>query len=223
GYYYISAQQPTVSASEVYQIKATPDKASVSVTIEVKNASAEIAQSTAQEINKAFVSDLRAKGVDENSVKTISVNVAPNWVYDMRGSRQEGYVSTISLSVEISDFKQVGKVVDSAVQAGAYVYGINFELSQAKQNEYKTQALSAAGKDAMAKAEATASGLGKKLGGLVSVENQEFNYYPYPMYARAGTSMAEDNSAAQKVAMNVNPSDIDVSASINVVYRTALF
>ena len=49
-------------------------------------------------------------------------------------------------------FSEVAKIVDSVVVQGALINTIQFELSQDKQNEYKSQVLSEASADAKTKA-----------------------------------------------------------------------
>ena len=122
--------------------------------------------------------------------------------------------------IKTNSFDKVAGVVDAGVNAGAIVSGINFELSQAKQNEYKAQALQDASADGKKKAEATAAGLGKSIGRLVSISSQQFNYVPYPLYA--GATM-EDNVRAKSAAVNIVPSDLDITASVQVVYKIGWF
>ena len=94
--------------------------------------------------------------------------------------------------------------------------GINFELSPQKQSEYKTQALEQASADAKSKASATAAGLGKKLGRLVSVESQDFNYGPVVYYAKAESSSGAAD--AREAALQINPTDLNVYANVGVTY-----
>jgi uncharacterized protein YggE len=71
--------------------------------------------------------------------------------------------------VTTEDFSNVGNVIDAAVDAGALVSYINFELSVERSNEYKMLVMTNASLDAKQKAEAIASGLGKTVGRLVSI------------------------------------------------------
>jgi uncharacterized protein YggE len=85
--------------------------------------------------------------------------------------------------------------------------------------------LTDAGADAKIKAEATAAGLGKKIGRLISVQSQEFNY-PGPLYAyekAMDSSVGAANAEAQRVSSSLSPSDIEVSATLTVQYKLSKF
>jgi uncharacterized protein YggE len=102
---------------------------------------------------------------------------------------------------------------------------INFELSDEKQNEYKKEALKKASSDARDKAEAIALGQGKKIGRLVSLENQEF-FYPGPVVyyegATAVASGADAGESAKRAALNISPQEIEITASIKAQYKISL-
>ena len=160
-------------------------------------------------------------GIDKDDIKTVNFNRYPE--YDFKNGRNEqiGYIARQDIIVETKDFDVVASVVDVSIEAGTLVSYINFELSDEKQSEYKTQALEEAGKDARKKAEATASGLDKKLGRLVSVQSEEFNYIPYRYFE----ATAEGSSATQAkdAAINLAPRDLDVTATIRVEYKLRSF
>jgi uncharacterized protein YggE len=111
-------------------------------------------------------------------------------------------------------------VIDAGVDSGALLSYINFELSSAKQSEYKIAALKEAGVDAKAKAGAIAEGLGKNLGSLVSVSSSDFSYNPWNVYsARADLSAGMVAEEAKLSTTNIVPGSQEVSAVINVVYK----
>lgn len=237
GMYFFSSDKPTVSAQGVSSIDVTPDLVSVYVTIETKDAKAEIAQNLNTVAKDKFIENLKKIGLYEQEalmysayqdfdVQLVSFSINPN--YDWRTGRQEGFVARQEVLVKVKevDVVYVPAIVDAAVDAGASVSYVSFELSPQKQSEYKIQALKEAGEDARKKADATASGLGKKLGSLVSVNSEEFSYQPYPYYAKAedspaGTAGAEAREAVASIA--VAPRDLQVSATVNVVYKLTGF
>jgi len=63
--------------------------------------------------------------------------------------------------------------------------------------------------------------LGKNIGKLLSIEGEEFNYGPIIYYRAdsAGGSIAE----AKQAAVNLVPSDLEVSASVKVEYKLRSF
>lgn len=221
GLIYMSASSATVSAQGTSVLKATPDKVSVNVVIEAKDKTAHGAKDKHDKILDDLTLQLLKIGINKDDIKTANFNIYPEYNWQNGKNEQIGYIARQDIVVEIKDFDIVASVVDAAVNSGALVSSINFELSEKKQSEYKTQALEEAGKDARKKAEATAAGLDKKLGSLVSVQSEDFNYIPYRYFE----ATAEGGSATQAkdAAVNLAPRDLDVTATIRVEYKLRNF
>ena len=222
GVYYFFTSGAEISANGSSVIKAQPDLMSVSITIESRNPNAQTAQDKVSEISTKLLNELSNLGFETKDIELANYNVYPE--YDWNNGKQDlkGYVANQQLTIRLKDFERVSAVIDTASSSGALVSGINYELSSAKQNEYKAQALNEASEDARVKATSIASGFGKKLGRLVSVQSQDFNYYPYPLYARADTALGS-NAEAQKAVVGVSPSELDVSASVSATFRMMRF
>jgi uncharacterized protein YggE len=106
------------------------------------------------------------------------------------------------------------------VNNGGIVEGINFELSNSKENEYKKLAIKQATLDARSKAEGIAEGLGLEVGDVVSVSTSNFGYNPWPIYDRMVMSSA--GAAEAKAAVTtIQPGEQTVSASVSVTYKLA--
>ena len=223
---FTSSTGATVSATGSAQIEAQPDKVSVNLYIEKRAPTAQEAKDLHDEALDDLVVNLIRAGIDKDDIKMQNFNVYPEYDWSSGQSKQKGFIARQDIIVELEDFDLVTAVVDEAINAGGLVSYINFELSEEKQDDYKVQALEEAGKDARRKAEATAAGLGKKLGSLVSVQSEEFNYYPYNYFqgkAADGVSVAEAGAEARQAATNLNPQDIQVSATIRVEYKLRSF
>jgi hypothetical protein len=95
------------------------------------------------------------------------------------------------------------------------INNIEFYLSEDREAEYKNQALSAATKNAKEKAKTIASSLDARLGKIVSVSESNFYYAPY----RYSMEAAVDTDEAVAQVAKVTPMDVNVQASINVVYE----
>ena len=226
GYLLFSNTGAIVSAVGESVIDVQPDEVSVNLLIEARNESAQGAKEAHDELLNDLTMQLLLLGLNKEDIQTQGYNIYPEYVWDDGKQSQQGYVARHDIVVKTEDFDLVAEIVDAAVYAGSSVSYINFELSQGKENEYKAQALEQAGEDARIKAEATASGLGKKLGRLVSVQSQDFNYAPYRYYdmAVAESGGAGDAQAAlYKAVSNISPSDIEVRASIAVTYKLRRF
>ncbi|MGV8142635.1 MAG: SIMPL domain-containing protein [Candidatus Pacearchaeota archaeon] len=215
--YFLIGEGPTVSAQGISSLEVTPDIVSIYLTIEARDkTSASAAQSAHKILSDDLADALRSLGIAESEIKTSYYNVGPEYDWTQDGQKLKGYLVTQQVVVELKDFSRVVDVVDAAVNSGVLVSGINFELSPEKQSEYKTQALEQASADAKNKASATAAGLGKKLGKLVSVESQDFNYGPVVYYAKGDSfsGVAE----ARDAALQITPTDLNVYANVGVTY-----
>lgn len=221
--YFIYNSGPVVGAQGSASLKAMPDEVGVNINVETRNESAQNAQTMNREIGEKLLARLIGAGFNKDELKFVNYYINPD--YDWKTGKQKGYVVSQQLVVRTSNVEKVPSIVDVAVSAGALVSYINFELSEQKQGEYKIKALEEASKDAKNKAGAIAIGQGRKLGRLVKLENQEFNY-PGPIYAYqkgASEDMVVSNSEARKVASNLAPNEMEVSASVSASYKLSIF
>ncbi len=227
GAYLFSSTGAVVSARGESLIEVQPDRVSVNINIDVKNNTAQEAQETVKQISDKTVKNLVAAGILEEDIELAGYNIYSDYEYTPQGgSKQKGFRGSQQIIVKVSDFAKISDVVDSAINSGSLVSYINFDLSDSKQNEYKTKALTDAGKDAKKKAEATAAGIGKNIGRLVSIENTEFNYGgPWAYYEKSASldSVAGAGTEAREAAMNIKPRTTEVRASVSVVYRLSRF
>ncbi len=212
-----SVSGQTVSASGDYQKAVPPDQVVVYVLVQTKdNVSADTAKSENARISDNVMTALIKAGLEKKDIETESYSINPEYDWSSGSQKLIDYVASNTLKVTTKDFTNAGKIVDGAVNAGALINNINFELSNEKSNEYKVTALSEASKDAKVKAEAIAAGLGKTLGKLVSVSASDYNYQPYPIYARSDMASGAE---AVKVATDINPQNVNIQASATVVYE----
>jgi hypothetical protein len=221
GYLYYNTGA-VVSAQGSSSIKVQPDEVSVYLSIETRNLTAQGAKDMNSEISDNVLTELVKLGLERKDIQFSSYNIYPEYDWSSGQQKQKGYIASQQIVVKTSDFDKVGGIVDGAVNAGALVNSIYFELSDAKQSEYKKMALANASQDAKAKAEATAVGLGKSLGRLVSVQSQEFNYQPWVLYDHPEVAM-NIMTGEKRVDVNIQPQDKEVTASITVQYKLSLF
>ncbi len=219
----IGSSGAVVSAVGSSVINAEPDLVKVYLNLEGKADNASSAKDELDELYEdVFVALLRA-GVDSSDIKTESLNIYQNYDW-VNGKRiEKGFVASQGIVVETNDFDLTTRIVDGAIDSGAVVSWINFELSEDKQSDLKAEALEMAGKDARKKAEATAAGLNKKLGGIVSVESSDFNYGPIRYFDSAIAESGAGQASAKEAAINLVPKDVEVRADIKVQYKLRSF
>jgi len=207
-----SANQQTITSTGVSSISVTPDKASVYVRIESLKSTADSSKEDNSAKTNAIMAVLKKLEVD---IETSQFNIYPE--YDWNNYRKIiGYRTSNVLKISTVLFDDLGAIVDAVVGTNLDITidSINFELSPERESEYKKQALESAGKDAREKAEAIATGMNFRLGKLVSVSSSDFYYRPYPLFEKGASS--EDAQAV--VRTNIEPSDLDVTATIQATY-----
>lgn len=229
--YFIINSGPMVSADGTSVLKVKPDQVSVYINVDTFNTTAVLAQNANREISDKLLYELVRIGFDKNELNFVGFSVNPEYdynKYDYSQGKLKGYRVYQQLVVKTDDISKVPSIVDAAINSGALVSYINFELSEKKQSEYKIQALEEASRDARLKAEGIAAGQNRKLGKLVSLGNQDFNYGgPIALYEKASASgaadMAASNAQALRVATDLNPQDMEVTANIKATYKLRIF
>ncbi len=202
-------EEQTINVQGNSELTFDPDEAEVWAGISIVKDTAEEAQSEANKVINAIIDGLRYKGISEDDIETerlndieterLSLREERTWTKD-EGSKVIGWRASQTLKVKTTDLTKVGTIVDVAVNNGAnQINNINFGLSEEKEQEEKAEIL--------------AESLGAKLGKIKTVSESNFYYMPY-RYAMAETVGVE----AVKEAATVMPSDVKVTANVNIVY-----
>lgn len=212
----------TVSVNGQSEVKVIPDLVTINFDIQARGTTASKAKDSADEIFTKLTNSLKQLGIKEEKIKTTNLNVNPEYDW-VNGKRiDKGYLADHYIKIELSteDSDKISGIIDAGVDAGSLLSYINFELSQKLQNEKKSEAIKLATEDAKIKAEAMSSGLGKKLGNIVSVSDSNFNYSPWPVYrATVGADTAESGSLAKESVAQITPSEQIVYGNVAVVYK----
>ncbi len=206
-----------------------PDRAGVSVVVEVQEKTAGEAARKNAEIMNHVIEAIKAIGIREEQISTDYYTIYP--VYEPRSKGEAcitiyppspecfeqvlvGYkaVNSITVRVELDKAQDIGRVIDAAVSAGANrVYGVSFFISQERLDAAKASLLDKAAKDARSKAESVAKALNLNVVGVKSVDIID-GYYPGPIYySPVRVDMAEATTP-------IIPSEQSISASVQVVF-----
>ena len=206
-------QVQTVTTMGNSLIEAQPEKVVVYFEAKSTKSSAEAAKDAINLIVSEMTSSL-LDVVSSKDIETEQYTINEEYDYTNGGSIFKGYTARQMIKVSTEQFEKAGRIVDKGVEAGALVSYINFELTKETENELKAQALEQASADAKMKAEATAKGLNAKLGKLVSVQSNDFSYYPY----RYWDAFAGEKTVAEATT-NIQPNQLEITASVSVVYK----
>jgi uncharacterized protein YggE len=199
----------SVQATGTATIYVQPDQAQLTVSVTTPGPTATAAgQQNANltvAVTQAITSVLGASG----SIQTVSYSVDPRYSNGTatQPSTIVGYSATNTVQVTMTDLTLIGRIIDTANQAGATSVG---GLTLGLQNPAPSlqQALAAASKQALANAGAIASGLGGKTGPVISA--QQSSAYTPVVGVIAGASAA---------TTPVQTGPVSVSATVTVTVQ----
>jgi len=194
GMFYWNSLNPsnTISSSGYATIKTMPDIVSVYFNVQTYGTTSSEASDENSKIVEAMKNSLNEGGFSDEEIQTQGFSVYPEYDYSKSNPTITRYVAVHSLKVEMpaDERSNIGKVIDSGVNAGAGISYINFELSQERQNAYKAEAIKQATSD--------------------------FYYQPWQIFA---SSTGKDTVEAREAATSITPSEQEVSASVTAVFK----
>lgn len=157
-----------VSSVGFGEVAVEPTEAEVIITIrEVAREASSASKASSKKANE-IVTWLKSSGVKE--VKTVSVNLSPQFNYDAGKQTQVGFESVYSVLVSTS-LDRVGEIIDGALSKGANgISGLNFTASKDVLAKAKNQAIKAATENALVQIDAALSGAGKSRGEVSSIK-----------------------------------------------------
>ncbi|MGC9309242.1 MAG: SIMPL domain-containing protein [Candidatus Nanoarchaeia archaeon] len=206
----------TLTATGESEIDVEPELVHLNLVIETINDSAQEARDKNAELLDDLIISLIKLGYDREDIETEQFSVNPEYEWD-NGRELVGYKARHAISLKVDVGEDIGDAIDAGVDAGAYVNYINYELTKETENQYKAEAIKLATQDARNKAEAMADGLNAHLSGIYQVRNSNFYYHPWTVYSYTGM---EDNALeAKQATTSIQPSDRQISARIEVVYK----
>ena len=194
--------QGVASTSERYirvsgsgEVAVVPDIAYINIGVhseaEDVSSALEANNTQATELTEA----LKAEGIEEKDIQTANFNVYPQTRYDNMGQPVgTSYVVDNTVYVTVRDLANLGKMLDTAISAGANnIYGISFDI--ADKETVLAQARESAIKDAEAKAQSVAEVAGVTLGQILSIDVSTPTYnQPYFGYGMGGGASRVETS-----------------------------
>jgi len=210
-------QRNTISVSGQGKVSTQPDKAELYIRINAEGRTATAAKDSNSELSEKVINALKGEGVPKKDIETnyYYLNKKQEWDESQRKYVDVGYEVNHVLKVTTTELDNVGKLLDTAVNAGANgVDSVNFGLTDEKQKQVSGEALKIAAKEAEGKAESIASSVGVQLGKLVTVSESNFIYTPY-IYRDVMYSKAE----AAVPSTEILPRTLEITASVSLIYE----
>ena len=192
----------------------TPDVLRFTVGVGARAADVDAAVSSANASAAKVVASLAARRVAKRDTQTAVLQISPQ--YDRKGRVITGYVVREDLRVTVRDLKTAGATISAAVAAGgnaARLSGVVFALEE--DDALRTAARDEAYAEARAKAEQYARLSGRRLGDVVSIE-EDVRQTPSDPYLSASYDTAAARSA---VPIEAGSTEVRVTVQVRWALR----
>jgi uncharacterized protein len=191
-------------------IKVAPDQAWVRIGTESRSKVSKDAQQRNAEVMTAVQQKLTALGIAKDAIRTVGIDLQPEFDYNNGRQTLRGYVARNTIEVRVDDFAKVGDVLDAAVASGATnVHGLRFDVKN--RDAVEEQALQRAVAEGMAKAQTIAGAAKRTVDRILRIEEQFVGGGgPQPMPERAMMRMAADASTP------VEAGEIEIRAMVRL-------
>lgn len=205
----------SLSVNGIGQAYLTPDIAYIYIGVHTESDAASDAVSANSEKTAAVKNALLKAGVDEKDVSTTNFSIYPSQQYSPEGQVSGTiYMVDNTVYVTVRDLKNLGKLLDDVVAAGANsINSIQFDV--ADKTEAVKEARAKAVEDAKKQAQELADAAGVKLGEIQTISFYDNSPYPSPMMyggKGGGGGMAES-------AVPIAPGQLTISVSVSVSYE----
>lgn len=185
-----------------------PDTVTVRLGVETEDASAKKASEANAEKMQALVEGLKKAGLKETDLETAGYAI---YSTDPNGTGKTVFRVSNSLQIKSGDVAGAGKLIDTAVEAGAnQVHFVEFSV-QDRQAAYE-KASAAALEDAKRKAEFLAKSAGIQSGLKILSISQQDDAGGYRNYGY------DEMAAAKAADTGFMPGDVQIGASVSVVF-----
>ncbi len=199
-------ERSKISVTTTESVQVVPDIATITLGVNTQGATADEAQKQNNTTSAAVLEAIKAQGITDDNIQTSNISVYPDY------NDPTKYNVEVTYSVKVSPIENVGKVIDSAITAGANVtYSLYFDIVD-REGAYM-QALEKAMGSVADKAQQMAEAGGLTIDRVLLVQEGGSNYYP--MYDSAmKTAVAGEGVDAMSVA----PGQLEVSATVTATY-----
>ena len=208
-------QETTLSLRGEGRVDASPDKATLSLGVSVEADTAQDAmRQQARQMDGVFRA-LKAAGVDDKDMQTGQLNLNPRYDYSSRGDRPRvtGYQATNTITAVVRDLDDLGKVLDSVVEAGGNtINGVSFGLEDPTKEVREARKKAVA--DALEKANTYAEAAGYTVSRIITIDEHGTGGGPRPEMM-AMRAMSASDAAATPIAAG----EVTYTASVSVVFE----
>lgn len=203
-------------------VAATPDVATVSITVSALRPTSPAAFNQASDLSDALVRITRDGGVEARDIRTAGISLNPEYQFRDGERFLVGWRATQTFSIRIRDFARVGPLLEQAVQllgSEGTIQGISYSIEDT--NQLVTLARAAAFANARAAAEELARLAGMRLGDVTSIEETSATS-PTPVQAGASPTprppSPPQSSELLILPSQVQPGQLTVRVTLVIVF-----
>jgi uncharacterized protein YggE len=209
------ASPPLVVVSGEAVLRAAPDRAFVTLSVESSDKDPKAAQLRNATVMNAVQEKLRAAGIAKEAVRTLSYDLQLEYDFDKGKRTPRGYTARNTVEIRLDDVARVGEIIDLSVGAGANaVTGVRFDLKDRASLE--RDALRQAVAEAKLRAEAAAGGAGVTIESIERIE-ESGGTPPAPRPVAMAMRVAAPEGAAPETAISAG--ELEVRAQVQLSAR----
>src|SRR6266566_3095109 len=206
---------PQIAVTGRGEVKVTPDRATIQVSVQTRAVSAAAAASENATKQQSVLAALRTLGLQNDQLSTINYNVYPEQRYE-QGKEPVivAYNVTNTILVDVRKLNQVGPVIDAALSHGAnMITSLQFYASNTE--TARRSAIATAIEKARADAEAAARAAHGTLGTLLEINIGSYSPPPpRPMMMMMGRA-----AGVAQAETPINPGEETLSVEVSTRWR----
>ncbi len=210
--------QSTISVTGQGKVKTLPDEVFIDISVITERPTTQEAVDLNSQISKDVMDAVNKINAKNLKIQTITYELNPLYDYSKENQPPTIYAYQVINTIEArtTELEKISEIIAKATEKGASrITNIGFDLTEEAKMNAKNEALAQATADANNKALAIAKPLGLTIDKILYINESETSF-PGPLFAPTGFGKFE---TAQDVAPPVvMPQEIEVTASISVVY-----
>lgn len=208
----------TISVDGNGTVKVLPDEVVVDVSIVTEKPTTEEAVNENTSIFNKVKRSIEKINAANLKIETTNFNLSPLYDYSVQNIPPKIYAYQVTSTIEVrtTDLEKMGEIIASAIESGATnISSIGFDLTESLKQKAVNDALTAATNDAGAKAKTIADSMGLTIDRVYAI-NESGTSIPEPF--RASMKAAPEGIVGDVSAPEILPQEIEISASVGIVY-----
>lgn len=201
------AEERTIRVQGHGEVQVAADRARVMLGVHTVDPSVQTAVESNSGVVRSVLAALKEADVPDDAIQLSQFNV----FYQPDTSK---YQVNNQISLEIQDVSSIGRILATAIRAGANVTGgVTFEVADS--TEARAEALRRAVDDARSRAETLAASLGVAVGAVLSINDLASN----PNVHMPAFSRRFPRSIAGPAEVPVAGGELTIAAGVEVIYQ----